>query len=231
MNNTTENPITAETTTDTGGLIPVFTTEIGGISQLAVDARELHQFLDVKRDYSTWIKRRIQECGLVENEDYLVTKIGEQLPSGTKYRFDYYLILEVAKELSMVERNAQGRMIRKYFIECEKQLHTNVYNQPEDKKNIVERIALHEIMYDRMWYLLLEKRDELTGANTDINNEVLWYHINALKRLMYIDFINDIKEKFDITKACDSVTEEMIEYIVNWTHKGIVKYPEFISNK
>jgi|GEM_PF-2964079 len=40
MNNITENPIAAETATDTDGLIPVFTTEIGGISQSCAAARQ-----------------------------------------------------------------------------------------------------------------------------------------------------------------------------------------------
>ncbi len=104
----------------TDGLIPVFNADIGGILQPAVDARELHQFLGVKRDFSTWIKRRMTECGLVEDSDYLLTKMGEQLPSGTKYRFEYYLKLDVAKELAMVEKNAKGREARRYFIECER---------------------------------------------------------------------------------------------------------------
>ena len=104
----------------TDGLIPVFNADIGGVLQPAVDARELHQFLGVKRDFSTWIKRRMTECGLVEDSDYLLTKMGEQLPSGTKYRFEYYLKLDVAKELAMVEKNAKGREARRYFIACER---------------------------------------------------------------------------------------------------------------
>ncbi len=112
----------------TDGLIPVFNADIGGILQPAVDARKLHQFLGVKRDFSTWIKRRMTECGLVEDSDYLLTKMGEQLPSGTKYRFEYYLKLDVAKELAMVEKNAKGREARRYFIECERRL--NGQQQP-----------------------------------------------------------------------------------------------------
>jgi anti-repressor protein len=56
-----------------GNLIPVFTAEIGGISTLAVNARELHQFLGAKRDFSNWIKRRITENKFVEGEDFTIT--------------------------------------------------------------------------------------------------------------------------------------------------------------
>lgn len=88
--------------------MPVFKADIGSTLQPAVDARELHRFLGVKRDFSNWIKRRITKCGLVEGSDYLLTKIGEQLPSGTKYRFEYCLKLDVAKELSMVEKTPKA---------------------------------------------------------------------------------------------------------------------------
>ncbi len=233
MNSITENPITAETTTDTGDLIPVFTTEIGGISQLAVDARELHRFLDVKRDYSTWIKRRIQECGLVENEDYLLTKIGEQLPSGTKYRFDYHLTLEVAKELSMIERNAQGRMVRKYFIECEKQLHANAQQKSEHKKGDLridkqtyKHLELFKTMHERILYLLFKKRDELIGLSGPISEEALWEHVSTLKYAMHSKINRDFTETFPNFNDCDEVTLEMHGFIMNWRPCMAIKYPE-----
>jgi hypothetical protein len=41
-----------------------------------------------------------------------------------KPRTEYLLSFDTAKEIAMVENNARGRMIRKYFIECEKRLRT-----------------------------------------------------------------------------------------------------------
>jgi hypothetical protein len=34
---------------------------------------------------------------------------------------DYFISLDMARELSMVENNAQGKIARRYFIECEKE--------------------------------------------------------------------------------------------------------------
>jgi anti-repressor protein len=35
-----------------------------------VNARDLHEALAVKRDFSTWIKDRIEKYGFVEGEDF-----------------------------------------------------------------------------------------------------------------------------------------------------------------
>lgn len=101
-------------------LVNTFTAMIGNIAQLAVDARELHTFLQSKQDFSTWIKGRLRKYGFVENMDYLLHKFVEQLPSGAKHLTDYHLTLDTAKELSMVENNEQGRLARRYFIDMEK---------------------------------------------------------------------------------------------------------------
>jgi phage anti-repressor protein len=88
----------------------------------AVDARDLYVYLDVKRDFTTWVKERIDKFGFVNGVDYLLTKIGEQFESGLKYRSVYYLTLDVAKEFAMLHNNEKGREVRRYFIECEKKL-------------------------------------------------------------------------------------------------------------
>ena len=48
--------------------------EIGGQATQLVDARLLHQFLEVAKDFSTWIKGRIAEFEFAEGEDYLLAK-------------------------------------------------------------------------------------------------------------------------------------------------------------
>lgn len=86
-----------------------------------VNARELHQFLGVGKDFSSWIKERISKYDFIENQDFEVfTKIGENL-SGGRPQIEYVLSIDMAKELSMVENNERGRMARRYFIECEKE--------------------------------------------------------------------------------------------------------------
>jgi len=95
-------------------LIPVFSGELSGNPVQLVDARLLHSFLEVARDFSHWIKDRIEEYGFIENVDFLLAKFSEQKRRGGHNKIDYHITLDMAKELSMVERNEKGKQARRY---------------------------------------------------------------------------------------------------------------------
>lgn len=106
-------------------LIPVFTGTLQNKSVQLCNARDLHAFLQVGKDFSTWIKDRIATYGFISDEDYATAEIlsSPKLGSSKARRqrmTDYHLTLDTAKELSMVENNEQGRMARRYFIAQEK---------------------------------------------------------------------------------------------------------------
>ena len=84
-----------------------------------VSARDLHEFLESRQDFSDWIKNRIEKFKFIENEDYAII-LGNSTKSTPRPRKEYILKLDIAKELSMVENNEKGSQARKYFIEVEK---------------------------------------------------------------------------------------------------------------
>lgn len=82
----------------------------------AVNARELHEKLEVKTQFKDWMPRRIEEFGFEEGKDFSsILSKSHGRPSK-----EYIISLDMAKELAMVENNEQGRRIRRYFIEVEK---------------------------------------------------------------------------------------------------------------
>lgn len=87
-----------------------------------VNARELHEFLEVRTRFNDWIVKRIEDYDFKENQDFLIVteKKVTMTSSGNKATNikQYYISLSMAKELSMVERNDKGKEARKYFIEC-----------------------------------------------------------------------------------------------------------------
>lgn len=83
----------------------------------AVCARHLYDFLEIKTPFNDWINRRISEYLFSEGKDFY-SFLSES--SGGRPRREYTISLDMAKELSMVERNKKGREARRYFIECER---------------------------------------------------------------------------------------------------------------
>ncbi|HHW7568803.1 TPA: antA/AntB antirepressor family protein [Mannheimia haemolytica] len=117
-----------------------------------INARNLHQALKVRRDFSNWIKSRLNGADFIEEQDFITVqnssigspklasqksdyflpdKIGEQKEArGGHNRYDYILSIDTAKHICLMEKNEVGREIRNYFIEAEKQLQKiapNVY--------------------------------------------------------------------------------------------------------
>ena len=127
-------------------LIKITTNEEG--KQL-VSARELHEFLEIKTDFRKWFPRMC-EYGFEENIDYTPVKFVH--PMNLQECTDYAISIDMAKELSMIQRTEKGKQARLYFIECEKklkaidnkaQLLLDIYNGGE--KAIAASKKLHEI--------------------------------------------------------------------------------------
>jgi phage anti-repressor protein len=143
-------------------LIPVFTGTLQYTTAQLCNARDLHAFLEVGKDFSTWIKDRIEQYELIEGEDYirspnlvsgspnLANQDAPTLGSDRSEKghfiganaIDYHLPIDTAKELAMIENNPQGRKVRRYFIRLEKQLRSNLPLLPADKKAAKESWAL-----------------------------------------------------------------------------------------
>lgn len=116
---------------DFAAIVPVITGQIGGRETNIASARALHKALGVGRDFTNWIKGRIDQYGFVAGTDYIrVDNLSSPKRASAKFRqqieHDYLLSLDMAKEVAMVERNEQGRAVRRYFIQCAAELQRSV---------------------------------------------------------------------------------------------------------
>ncbi|HIH2113930.1 TPA: antA/AntB antirepressor family protein [Campylobacter coli] len=98
--------------------IQIYNDKTIGAEINSANAREIFYYLNSLQDYSNWIKNRINQYDFIENQDYII----ELVYTKGRPRKEYYVTLDMAKELCMVENNEKGRQARRYFIECEKRL-------------------------------------------------------------------------------------------------------------
>lgn len=98
-----------------------------------VSARELHEKLGIKTKFKDWFPRMC-EYGFEENIDYVTVAQKRATVQGNAYEFnEYFISLDMAKEICMIQRSEIGRKFRQYFIECEKELNTTKNLAPIDR--------------------------------------------------------------------------------------------------
>ncbi|WP_144669870.1 antA/AntB antirepressor family protein [Campylobacter jejuni] len=113
--------------------IQIYNDKTIGAEINSANAREIFQFLNSEQEYANWIKNRISHYDFIENQDYII----ELVYTKGRPRKEYYVTLDMAKELCMVENNEKGRQARRYFIECEKRLK----NLEQEK---MQKLAFHQ---------------------------------------------------------------------------------------
>lgn len=152
-------------------LITLHSQTIAGAITETISARELHSFLESKQDFSTWVKARISDYGFQENVDFVKAKDQAPQKNGAKesmgyenwaVRVEYYITLDMAKELAMVERNEKGKQARQYFIECEKKLRAA---QPQVAGELVAPSNNFNALYSVMRTIGLDNNAAAISAN------------------------------------------------------------------
>lgn len=85
-----------------------------------VSARDLYNFLGCTERFQSWFDRQLQ-YGFIENQDFTSVKSFTLVNNGAEREIDdFAMTLNMAKEVSMIQRNDKGKQARQYFIECEK---------------------------------------------------------------------------------------------------------------
>lgn len=129
-------------------LISITKSEIGTEELNSVNARDIHEYLEVKTRFNDWIKRAIERYDFRENIDYSKMSI---LQNGNPNPIiDYIVTLDMAKELAMLENNEKGKEIRKYFIKIEKE-HIDSLSKNSNELNF----------YKEKYFEALERENDL----------------------------------------------------------------------
>lgn len=197
-----------------------------------VSGRELHGFLEVKDKYPQWILR-MTEYGFIEGEDF-ITILGKS--SGGRPSQDHALKLDMAKEISMIQRTAKGKEARQYFIQVEKE-----YKQQQQVPlTLDQQIAAIATGYGSVKEELVEVKDQVADLTNRFGlpsnkAKVLQKKVatkvymftggkasNAHKKIgskVFREFYKDLNNRFDVVKYSDiplSRYDEALEYLEMW---------------
>ncbi|QVE21115.1 antA/AntB antirepressor family protein [Phocoenobacter atlanticus subsp. cyclopteri] len=201
------------------GFLPVTQDYHQGIAVQYVNARDLHSFLESKKEFANWIKERIKQYEFKKGKDYSTfDKIVKRETGATKLK-EYKITLSMAKELAMVERNKQGKLARQYFIQCEEALSQIAPSVAEElrKQWLIERQAT-KTAYQRMCDALYKHRQR-QGKITNpchYSNEA-----NLINRLV-LDMplvkwkqANNITDDKDLRSHFNAEQLSKVEYLEN----------------
>ncbi|WP_270516946.1 ORF6C domain-containing protein [Lactococcus petauri] len=201
-----------------------------------VSGRELHEFLEVGTRYSIWFDRMV-EYGFTENTDYLAIVQKRTTAQGNQTEYtDHALKLDMAKEISMIQRTAKGKEARQYFIQVEKE-----YKQQQQAPlTLDQQIAAIATGYGSVKEELVEVKDQVADLTNRFGlpsnkAKVLQKKVaskvymftggkasNAHKKIgskVFREFYKDLNNRFDVVKYSDiplSRYEEALEYLEMW---------------
>ena len=153
-------------------LIVIEPKQIGNQEVNAVDARELHGNLGVKKKFADWIKYNIEKLTLIEGTDYItLPKIGT---GGQFDSIEYLLTLDAGKHIAMMAGTEKAHEVRTYFIEFEK-AHKNqpvqVVHDPKTQALIQALVKIDSIEHEQARQLTMiesvnGRLDDLSPAMT-----------------------------------------------------------------
>ena len=154
-------------------LIPIQNLPTAGLKNNVVDARDLYMFLESNRNFGNWIKQRINKYQFRENFDFFTFN---EKSTGARGRIKrgYFITLDMAKELAMVENNEKGREARRYFIEVEKRFRARESLQVPPELPPAESSENHNNYAPLQVHL---ERKSLLETIVNLENEIIhWRH-------------------------------------------------------
>ena len=201
-----------------------------------VSGRELHEFLEIGTKYKDWFRRMV-EYGFEEEIDFIRVaqkRATNNLKNPVTTVIDHAISIDMAKEISMIQRTEKGKIARQYFINCEKKLKEVKKLSPmelmelqfialkEQKEKIAqvenrvdkleEDMPLFQIDCKEIQALVRKKGIEALGGYRSIA-----YNDNSLRGKVYSDIQQQIRREFGVLRyeAIKRSQLEMAKEIIN----------------
>ena len=184
-----------------------------------VSGRELHEFLEIRTKYKDWFPRMV-EYGFEEEIDFIRVaqkRATNNLKNPVTTVIDHAISIDMAKEISMIQRTEKGKIARQYFINCEKklkevkklspmelmELQFKALKEQKEKISQVENrvykleedMPLFQIDCKEIQALVRKKGIEALGGYRSIA-----YNDNSLRGKVYSDIQQQIRREFGVLR-------------------------------
>ena len=184
-----------------------------------VSGRELHEFLEIRTKYKDWFRRMV-EYGFEEEIDFIRVaqkRATNNLKNPVTTVIDHAISIDMAKEISMIQRTEKGKVARQYFINCEKklkevkklspmelmELQFKALKEQKEKISQVENrvdklqedMPLFQIDCKEIQALVRKKGIEALGGYRSIA-----YNDNSLRGKVYSDIQQQIRREFGVVR-------------------------------
>lgn len=184
-----------------------------------VSGRELHEFLEIGTKYKDWFPRMV-EYGFEEEIDFIRVaqkRATNNLKNPVTTVIDHAISIDMAKEISMIQRIEKGKAARQYFINCEKklkevkklspmelmELQFKALKEQKEKISQVENrvykleedMPLFQIDCKEIQALVRNKGIEALGGYRSIA-----YNDNSLRGKVYSDIQQQIRREFGVLR-------------------------------
>ena len=184
-----------------------------------VSGRELHEFLEIRTKYKDWFPRMV-EYGFEEEIDFIRVaqkRATNNLKNPVTTVIDHAISIDMAKEISMIQRTEKGKAARQYFINCEKklkevkklspmelmELQFKALKEQKEKISQVENrvykleedMPLFQIDCKEIQALVRKKGIEALGGYRSIA-----YNDNSLRGKVYSDIQQQIRREFGVLR-------------------------------
>ena len=184
-----------------------------------VSGRELHEFLEIRTKYKDWFRRMV-EYGFEEAIDFIRVaqkRATNNLKNPVTTVIDHAISIDMAKEISMIQRTEKGKIARQYFINCEKklkevkklspmelmELQFKALKEQEEKiiqvenklDKLEEDMPLFQIDCKEIQALVRKKGIEALGGYKSVA-----YKDNSLRGKVYSDIQHQIRREFGVSR-------------------------------
>lgn len=175
--------------------------------QPTVSARDLHEALEVKSNFTTWFNRMC-EYGFREKIDFKTCFPKMESEShGGQNMIDHEISIDMAKQICMIQRSEKGKQYRQYFIDLEK-----AWNTPEQVMARALKLA------DKTIDTLKEDNKKLIEENEKMKPKVIF--ADAVRASSSSILIGDLA-KLLRQNGVDIGAKRLFEYLRN--HGYLIK--------